>query len=303
MKKDEYKNIVSLLLEILPSTLQDQRVALKGGTAINLFHRNFPRLSVDIDLCYLPLENRETTFKGLHNILKDIKETLEKKFDVKVNSSNPLNGKKETKLVVIKDNIEIKIEPNFILRSSLFPTIEVELAKNAISEFAKNVKARCLSLADCYGGKICAALDRQHPRDLFDIKCLFENEGITTEIKDSFIFYLISHNRPINELLNPNFKELDEKFINEFAYMSQEKVELETLMTVRSELVGKVRTALTDKDKDFLISFIQNKPDWTLVRESKIQEYPSVKWKMFNQSKMDSKKISEYVKNVEQLFS
>jgi len=66
--KNTYKKQVDLLLDVLPFALVDDRFALKGGTAINLFHRDFPRLSVDIDLCYLPLEDRITTFKKIHTI-------------------------------------------------------------------------------------------------------------------------------------------------------------------------------------------------------------------------------------------
>ena len=237
MKNQEYKKTVDLLLDILPFALEDERVALKGGTAINLFHRDFPRFSVDIDLCYLPLESREATYNNLHEILQNIKSNLENKLKLKVNTSSPLIGKKEAKLIVIKDGIEVKIEPNFILRSSLFDTQNIELSKKAQKEFEKSVTLRCLNIADTFGGKICAALDRQHPRDLFDVKNLFDNEGITVDIKDSFIFYLISHNRPINELLNPNFKNIENEYKNEFVSMAKVDVPLDELLEVRVQLV------------------------------------------------------------------
>lgn len=296
MNNGKYKKTVELLLEVLPHSLKDERVALKGGTAINLFHRNFPRFSVDIDLCYLPLEDRETTFKNLHGILRELKESLEKKLGLKVSASNPLDGKKETKLVAVKNDIEIKIEPNFVLRSSLFPAEDIELASNAVKEFEKSVTARCLNIADTYGGKICAALDRQHPRDLYDVKYLLENEGITSEVKDSFIFYLISHNRPINELLNPNFKDISREYREEFVDMAKNEVSLEELLANRVKLVNQIGLSLAENDKKFLISFVSNDPDWTLVRDSKIRDYPSVKWKMMNQEKMGKKKLEEYIK-------
>ena len=302
MREEEYKKTVKMLLEILPYALEDNRVALKGGTAINLFHRNFPRISIDIDLCYLPLEDRETTFQNVQKILAELKNKLEKMLGFAVSASNPLNGKKETKLVASKDGIGITIEPNFILRSSLFPAVDIELAPNAVIEFNKKVKARCLNIADAYGGKICAALDRQHPRDLFDIKFLLENEGITTDVKDSFIFYLISHNRPINELLNPNFKDISYQYMAEFLDMAKVEIELGTLLKAREDLVRKIMESLTENDKKFLISFVSNRPDWSLVRNSKIKDYPSVMWKMMNQEKMDVSKKNEYVKKIEDLF-
>lgn len=298
MKNQDYKKTVDLLLDILPIALEDERVALKGGTAINLFHRDFPRFSVDIDLCYLPLESRENTYKNLHEILQKIKNHLENKLGLKVISTSPLDGKKESKLIALRGGVEVKIEPNFILRSSLFDTQDIELSTKAQKEFEKSVTARCLNIADTFGGKICAALDRQHPRDLFDVKNLFDNEGVTGDVKDSFIFYLISHNRPINELLNPNFKNIEIEYKTEFASMAKVDVPLKELLEVRAQLVQSINNALTNKDKAFLISFVSNNPDWSLVRDDKIKNFPSVKWKLMNQGRMNQKKLDIYVQNV-----
>jgi hypothetical protein len=140
-------------------------------------------------------------------------------------------------------------------------------------------------MPDTYGGKICAALDRQHPRDLYDVKYLFDNEGITEDIKDSFIYDLPSHNRPIDELLNPNFKDISGPFAKEFIEMALAEVSLQDLIQSREKLVKEVRSGLTDRDKKFLLSFIENRPDWTLARDAKIKDFPSVKWKLFNQKK------------------
>ncbi len=302
MKKEQYKETVDLLLEILPFALQDERVALKGGTAINLFHRDFPRFSVDIDLCYLPLEDRKTTFSNLHKILKNIKDDLETKLGLHVNANAPLDGKKEAKLVASKNGIEVKIEPNFVLRSSLFPAQDLLLSKSAQDEFEKSVTARCLNIADTYGGKICAALDRQHPRDLFDVKQLMENEGITEEVKDSFLFYLISHNRPINELLNPNTKDIKQAYDNEFVDMAKIDIPLDELVKARGNLVSQINKVLNDNDRNFLVSFVSNSPDWSLVRDSKIKEYPSVKWKLVNQQKMGERKLKKYIEAVRKIL-
>ena len=302
MNKERYKKTVELLLEVLPHSLKDERVALKGGTAINLFHRNFLRFSVDIDLCYLPLEDRDTTYQNLHEILRELKLSLEKKLGLKVSASNPLDGKKEAKLVAIKNDIEIKIEPNFVLRSSLFPPVDIELASNAVKEFEKSVTARCLNVADTYGGKICAALDRQHPRDLYDVKYLLENEGITPEVKDSFIFYLISHNRPINELLNPNFKDISREYREEFVDMAKNEVSLEELLANREKLVHQIRNLIDERDRKFLLSFVSNEPDWNLVRDARIKDFPSVKWKLFNQTKMKKDKVANYIEQVKSVL-
>ena len=302
MKTEKYGKQLNLLLEMLPYALKDERMALKGGTSINLFHRNFPRLSVDLDLCYLPLEDRKTSFHNIHQILSHIKSEVEHDLGFQVTPNNPLDGQKETKIFVKKGKIRIKIEPNYTVRGTLFSSQVLALSQKAQKAFGKYLEVKCVDLADAYGGKICAALDRQHPRDLFDVKYLLDNEGITEEIKDSFLFYLISHNRPINELLEPNFKNISELYHNEFADMTNESVALDELIKVREQLINEVRSSLTEKDKTFLLSFISNNPDWSLVRDEKIKDYPSVKWKRLNQTKMEKTKREKYIEAVKNAF-
>ncbi len=220
----------------------------------------------------------------------------------KVVASNALDGKRETKLVVSNKDAEIKIEPNFTLRGGLFEPKVRSLSPRAVKELKREISVQCLSMADTYGGKICAALDRQHPRDLYDVKYLFANEGITEEVKDSFLYYLISHNRPIDEILNPNFKDINEVYEREFLEMALEKVALEELLHSRERLVKDIRTILKDKDKTFLLGFANNSPDWSLVRDSKIKDYPSVKWKILNQEKMTNQKRAKYIAKLEEYF-
>jgi hypothetical protein len=188
------------------------------------------------------------------------------------------------------------------LRSSLFAPEKKALSPLAQKEFKVEVEVQCLGLADTFGGKICAALDRQHPRDLFDVKNLFENEGITRDIMDSFIFYLVSHNRPINELLAPNLKNIENEYENEFLTMTLVDISLNKLLDTRIKLIENLKTLLTNQDKDFLISFISNEPDWSKVRNEKIKDFPSVRWKLLNQEKMGKKKIQAYISLVKNIF-
>jgi hypothetical protein len=67
--------------------------------------------------------------------------------------------------------------------------------------FTTEVQAPVLAMAELYGGKLVAALDRQHSRELFDIHCLFESGGLTAEMVECFFGYLAGHNRPIHEVL------------------------------------------------------------------------------------------------------
>ena len=196
-----------LLLRVLPVVMREDAFALKGGTAINFFWREYPRLSVDIDLTYIKIKQRDESLSEISNGLKSIAVDLKKIMrNIQItprltSGSNLANG-----LIIKLNDATIKIEVNTVIRGTVYPIVEKSLCKKAEQEFELSLKARTLSFEDIYGGKICAALDRQHPRDLFDIKLLFGNEGLTDKIRKAFLVYLISHDRPIVELLNPNLK-------------------------------------------------------------------------------------------------
>ena len=69
---DRYVKQVRLLLSVLPDMAREPVFALKGGTAINLFYRDMPRLSVDIDLTYLPVADRQSSLEGIDDALDRI---------------------------------------------------------------------------------------------------------------------------------------------------------------------------------------------------------------------------------------
>lgn len=284
--KNSYKRQVKLLLEILPHLLDKDTVALKGGTAINLFYRNMPRLSVDIDLVYLPIESRDASIENIDNLMT----TLTGEINNKVEGANASFIRHSHKINIERDGDVIKIEPNTTLRGTIHPVSRKELCKATQSEFELSVFANVLSLPDLYGGKICAALDRQHPRDLFDIKNLFENEGLTDQIRKTFIIYLAQHNRPPEELLKPNRQDISHIFEKEFFGMTDGMVELEELCAIRERLISEILTKMTEEEKLFLISVVSGEPQWELIDTSHIEKLPGIQWKLKNVKKMDTNK-------------
>jgi len=193
---------VRLLLRCLPEISRYPCFALKGGTAINLFVRDLPRISVDIDLTYLPLRPRREALQEIHGMLTTLKADIEEHV--------PGSWVREVqnqgyivKLLVSTSDAMVKIEPNLILRASIRAPENRDLCVTAQERFGAFASVHTLSTADLYGGKLCAALDRQHPRDLFDVKLLLDDTGITPEIRRAFVVYLSGHNRPMNELLDP----------------------------------------------------------------------------------------------------
>ena len=297
--REKYINQVNLLLDVLPHVMKDNRLALKGGTAINLFYREMPRLSVDIDLCYLPIENRSTSFKHIHGILENIGNKLQKR-GLDVRPSKPLDGKTEVKIFISNKKATIKVEPNFTLRGAVFKPLPMT-TKNIINrKFGREVEVKILSFADIFGGKICATLDRQHPRDIFDIKYLLDNEGLTDKVRTAFIVYLISHSRPMHEILNPKLKDISNIFTNEFEGMTNVEVKLSELETVRSNLITDIHSGLTKKEKNFLVSFKSMKPKWEFLGIEGIENLPAVKWKLHNLEKMDNDKREKQLQLLKQ---
>jgi predicted nucleotidyltransferase component of viral defense system len=296
----EYKDQTQQVINILP-LIEHKDFALKGGTAINLFFRNLPRLSVDIDLAYLPLKDRETTFKNIHLYLQNISNALTKKGFI-CNSNKPLDGISEAKLLVKRNKIQIKIEPNFTLRGTVFPPSSVALSDIVKQEFGASFKFNCLSFEDLFGGKICAALIRQHPRDLFDVMGLLNNEGLTKKLKDAFIFYLVSSPKPFFEVLNPHKKQVDEIYRDKFSGMTTQKVLLRELDETFHDLVKIIKQNFTESDIEFLISLLELKPKWDLIFVKNLYDYPSIKWRMLNITKMDPFKRTVEIRKLQEYW-
>lgn len=291
MKNSRFFNQAAFLLRILPVINRENVFALKGGTAINFFVRDLPRLSVDIDLAYLPVEERKKSLTEISEAIIRIEERLSKiipglRYQRKLNPVlQNFYG-----LIVSSENAIVKIEPNTTLRGSVYPPEMLNLCRKAEDLFELSLKVRSLSSEELYAGKICAALDRQHPRDLFDIRLLLENEGITDKLRKAFIVYLISHPRPIEEVLNPNRIDIRDVFAKEFKGMTSEDIKLEKLLETRGELVEIIRQSLTANEKAFLISFKDKHPEWELLGMNDIDKMPAVKWKLENLNRMSPAK-------------
>jgi len=297
MKGSPFYQQAELVIRIIPFIHQEEVLAIKGGSAINYFIRNLPRLSVDIDLTYVPFKNRVDS-------LTDISETLNR-ISTKIQQTIPdtsirlkRTDRKVSSLFIQRKSLQIKVEANTVIRGTVFPCLEKVMCEEARTIFSQSPKAKTSSVPDLYGGKICAALDRQHPRDFFDVKLLLENEGLTEEIRKAFVVYLISHSRPMVELLEPNFKDIRLVFENEFLGMTRESVSLKQLLDARDKLVERIHSDLTSNERRFILSVKECKPDWKLLGLDEIDRLPAVQWKLHNLERMDRKKHAEAVERL-----
>jgi hypothetical protein len=228
---------------------------------------------------------------------------LEKQIGAKVISSSRQSQNTDIKLFVNRDGVQVKIEANPVLRGVLYPTQIMPLNKKVSDEFDKEFEIQISSLPDLYGGKIAAALDRQHPRDLFDIKLLLENEGISKNIMTGFLVYLMCHKRPPNELLKPTLQDQSALFDLDFKGMTSIKFEDSDFVNTRKELIKIINDSLTVEDKKFLLSFFSAKPEWSFFRDPNAKELPAIKWKLINLSKLDSVKRGIQIESLKSIFN
>jgi predicted nucleotidyltransferase component of viral defense system len=284
-----YDAQVRLLLRCLPVIGRHRCFALKGGTAINLFVWDLPRISVDIDMTYLPLKPRNEALLEIHDKLVSIKDDIEHRIQGSQVHENRGQGY-VVKLFVSTDDAMIKVEPNLILRGSVYPSQDRDLCLTAQGYFETFMSVQTLSIADLYGGKLCAALDRQHPRDLFDVKLLLDNTGITPEIRRSFVVYLAGHNRPMSELLSPKLQDIRKLYVDQFMGMTQIEVSLDALQQIQRNLANILVRVLDDDEKEFLISVKRGEPEWNRLGLEHLAQLPAIQWKLVNLRKMDPAK-------------
>jgi len=303
MKDNPYYNQARLILRVLPQIAKEKRFALKGGTAINLFMRDMPRLSIDVDLTWLPLQTREETLEDISTVLRNLAGWIPSKIHgAAVVEHRGKNTAQIVRLIVKTTEAMIKIEPNLVLRGTVFPCVERELCNDAVALFELTTTANTVSTADLYGGKLCAALDRQHPRDIFDIKVLMENEGITEEIRTAFVVYLAGHDRPMSELLDPGRINFRSAYAREFAGMTLSTVGYEELVIVRERMIHTLTKFLTEEERHFLLSIKRGRPKWYLLKAPGIDRLPAIQWKLINIQKMDKGKHARATKKLREVL-
>lgn len=276
-----YLATARLLVEVAPLVFEGGGFALKGGTAINLFLRDMPRLSVDLDLVFTNHQMPRTEALAAINeaLLATRDRLLKRGFKVQAVSTSDMG---ETKLLVRRDDLAVKIEVNTVMRGTIHPTRIVSLSPAASDALMADLELPLLSPEEIYGGKLVAAMDRQHPRDLFDVMELFEHGGVTPEIRRAFVAYLASHNRPLHEVLFPKPKDIRLAYEGSFAGMTREAVSLDALLEAREKLFRELPASLDANEREFLRTLALARPDWSLFGIPHLEELPAIRWRLQN---------------------
>ena len=276
-----YLDTARLMTQVAPFVFANDVFALKGGTAINLFLRDMPRLSVDLDLVFRDhTVSRAAALKQISGALHEAGQRLQT-VGFQVYALSATDGS-ETKIIIRRGATEVKVEVNFVMRGTLHPVHNVPLSSAARNALMANLELPIASLEDVYGGKLVAALDRQHPRDLFDVMQLLAHEGITPGIRRAFVVYLCSHNRPVHEVLFPQLRDITLDYERTFKGMTASPVALPELLATRDELLRRLHQDMDNDERQFLLSVVHNQPEWELLGFAHLSKLPGLQWKMKN---------------------
>lgn len=186
---ESYAHTVRLLLTVAPDVFANDIFALKGGTAINLFVRDMPRLSVDLDVVYRPWQTPRD--QALGEIAVELDAVAQRVARLGLRTRKIASGDAgDIKLLVDSGDSAVQIEVNPVFRGTVLPIQTRQLSPRTADLFSTEVALPTLAPDELYGGKLVAALDRQHPRDLFDVLHLFESGGLTEPMIECFVIYL-----------------------------------------------------------------------------------------------------------------
>ena len=291
--KQEYIDTVRLLIDIAPTIFKSPRFAMKGGTALNLFVQDMPRLSVDIDVVFTdPAMPRDEALAVIESDLKEAASTLGAR-GLAVTIPRKPTGE-DVKIFVRDENVEVKVEVNHVFRGALLPIKTVPLAPAAQDMFTSGLTVPMLDEAELYGSKLVAAMDRQHPRDIFDVMKMYEKFGLDGKFVDCFVAYLAGHNRPVHEVLFSADAPFDAIYESHFKGMTTDEVSLDTLLKTRATLKAEMPKALTREHKDFLLSLVKTEPAWDLMPFPVLQNLPALKWKLLNLEKLKASKAKVF---------
>ena len=286
-------------MRTLPFVAEETCFALKGGTAINLFVRELPRLSVDIDLTYLPVASRGEPLAGIDAALGRIAGRIEASIAAaRVQPAQHRGENVVNKLFVRDRRVQVKIEVTPVLRGCVYEPEERAVSPVVERQFGF-AAMRVVSFADLFAGKLVAGLDRQHPRDLFDVRELSASEGIDERLRTAFIVYLIQPQQAPGRAAGAGAPRHGDEFRRGLAGMTEVPVSLDALVGAREEMVADAVGRMPDAHRHFLRSFETGAPEWSLLDAPNVERLPAVQWRLENLARLDGRRRSELLARLE----
>ena len=280
-----YIEIARLMLLAAPHVFRAPDFAMKGGTALNLFLHDMPRLSVDIDIAFIDhTKSRDEALKSIRQELQSLCERIE---PLGLRGTLISTGDSEdVKIIITRGAVSMKVEVNYNFRGTLLPPRDARISELASRSFAMDFSIPSLAREELYAGKLVAALDRQHPRDFFDVREMFLKDHLDAGVVDCFVCYLAGHNNTVHGVLFSKDKKITSLYEEQFVGMTTHPVSLAELQEARSNLRSALLTNLQERHKEFLLGLVRLEPDWSLMPFPHLRELPALKWKILNLEKL-----------------
>lgn len=190
---------------------------------------------------------------------------------------------------------------NHVFRGTVLPVEQRRLGVEARRLFTTELVVSTLATPELYGSKLVAALDRQHPRDLFDVHGMFQRIGLTPETVECFVCYLAGHNRPVHEVLFSRDQDMSQAFENEFIGMMRHPIKLDELMLARRRLREELSSMLTVNHRRFLLGLVAGQPEWHLMKCAHLAELPAIRWKLQNLARLKKTNHQKFVQQTDAL--
>lgn len=278
-----YTDRVQLLVDILPVLAQEPHFALKGGTAINLFEHDLPRLSVDIDLIWLSVGTFAEDSARIDAALERLAGLLRARpLQLQVQASAGAGAQGATRLIASRGRARVQIETTPVMRGTVHPIRDM-IVRPKVEEAFGFAPAQVCDFADLYGGKMAAALSRQHPRDLFDVGLLLEDERADEKLWRTFLVYLTCSPKPAWELLAPRDPvDFEATFEAHFKGMTAEPTSAVRLLDNRAQLLARIAGWMDEHSRAFLRSVEHERPDFRLIELPEAAHLPGVRRKLQN---------------------
>jgi hypothetical protein len=257
-------------------------------------------LSVDLDLVYTDHQaGRDDAMRMISSHLELIRADLNE-LGMTCHAATTQLGE-ELKLFIERNRTRVKVEVNHVFRGTILPVEPRPLTLEAQDTFFTDIEIPLLHPDELYGSKLVAAMDRQHPRDIFDILKLYAEDGLTDRMIECFVCYLAGHNRPIHEVLFANEIDITSSHANEFVGMTEEPVPLEILLETRRRLFAEIPSMLSGNQRSFLMSLAEAQPDWSLMSCPHLAEMPALRWKLSNLEHLRSSNSTKFAQQSSEL--
>ena len=278
--------LLEVLKEISRHPFLSKVLALKGGTAINLFIFDCPRLSIDLDFNFIGASSKEEADKAR----KEVSSSLETIFRFFRYSAEPKSLEGIDQWFAAYETLfggtdRIKVEVNYLLRLPLQNTAFYPVR----SPFPMELEVRALGFEEIFAAKCVALFDRVTPRDLFDVYLLNNDKAPQCDantLKKLFLFYASISRSSIFDFKIKAIQELTEKEIKDqlWPLLSKEKRPTKTEMFKKTQPLLQKLFDLTSNEKKFFEEYYQGVPDFSLLFDNAelirmCQEHPMTIWK------------------------